>query len=233
MKRLLYFFTIVLLVSCEHDIVEPDNSMEQSQGVNQVMNPCDPNKVYFQNDILPIFTSTCAYSGCHDAGTATKGVILTTYENVINSNVIDPFDPDDSELFERITDTDVGDRMPLGKPPLNSTQIQKIRQWILDGAQNSECNPSGMCDTTNLSYSMDIEPLLKNKCQGCHNPSSLGGGIDLTTYSGVKSISDDRRIINAIIHAPGFKAMPLGGQMLPPCEIKKIRTWVESGAPNN
>jgi len=220
---------LILLFSCEHEVIEPE---ETKRDGNETI-PCDSNNVYFQNDILPIFISSCAFSGCHDVGTAANGVVLTSYEKIINSDVVRAGRPDNSELFERITETDINERMPLGGNRLPQEHIDKIEQWILDGALNSFCNESKMCDTTNVTYSGAISRILKQKCTGCHSGFNPGGGINLTTYVGVKAIADDQRFLNVVLHAPGYKAMPLGGQMLPKCEIETIRIWINQGAPNN
>ena len=220
---------LLLIVSCEHETIEPD----QPTISNSENSPCDSNKVYFKNDILPIFISSCAFSGCHDAGTAASNVVLTSYEKIIDSDVVRPGRPDNSELYERITETDINDRMPLGGERLLQEHIDKIEQWIIDGALNSSCNESKNCDTTNVTYSGAISKILNQKCTGCHSGNNPGGGINLTAYSGVKAIADDQRFLNVVLHAPGYKAMPLGGQMLPDCEIETIRIWINQGAPNN
>ena len=93
---ILFIVLITLIVSCEHDVVEPD--IPQIISKIDTTTTCDTSKVYFQNDILPILISSCSYSGCHDAGTASEGVILTTYDNVMQSEVIKANSLTDSEL---------------------------------------------------------------------------------------------------------------------------------------
>lgn len=197
------------------------------------LNSCDSTKVYFQNDILPIFISNCAFSGCHDAGTGMSGVILTTYENIMGSDVIEVGEAEDSDLFERIIENDPNNRMPLGRDPLPQQQVEKIRQWINDGAPNTSCNERTGCDTSNIVYSGIISRIVETKCQGCHSGLNPGGNINLTSYNGVRAIALDQRMLNAVLHSPGFKAMPLGGDKLAPCEIEAIRIWTNDGAPNN
>ena len=51
---------------------------------------------------------------------------------------IEPGDPDNSYLVQKIEGTaSAGGRMPLGQPALSNEQIQAIRDWILDGAQDN------------------------------------------------------------------------------------------------
>jgi hypothetical protein len=45
--------------------------------------PCDPDSVYFQNQILPILVSNCTESGCHNASDHKEGVILTSYQTLM------------------------------------------------------------------------------------------------------------------------------------------------------
>jgi len=54
-------FTI--LVSCTHDPLFP------SDPEPPVSATCHPDTVYFQNEILPLFTANCASAGCHGATT--------------------------------------------------------------------------------------------------------------------------------------------------------------------
>ena len=72
---------------------------------------------------------------CDDGGCPPKGVVLTSdnYSGVVG-DVVEPFDLDSSEMWERITDNDPDDRMPFGMPPLSQSQINIIRDWIQDGA---------------------------------------------------------------------------------------------------
>jgi mono/diheme cytochrome c family protein len=225
----LLFVLLFSFSGCKHDVVTPETHASQQE---PTQNDCDPSIVYYQNEIQPILTSNCAFSGCHDAGTATEGVILTSYERLMASDVIEAGNPNGSELYERITETDPNKRMPFFKDPLSTEQINKIRTWIQQGAKNTACN-SANCDTSNVTFTGTIYPLVVNKCQGCHKGGSPGGGIQLTTYAQINAIAIDYRMLNAVLHAPGYKAMPLGGEKLPPCDIAAIRIWTNAGAPNN
>lgn len=104
-----------------------------------------PQPVSFAQDITPIFSSSCAVSGCHDSGTQQSGVNLSSYDAVMNSmgnqygeKVINPGNPDQSPLVDKIeADPEIPDRMPKGRAPLSQTKIDSIRAWIEDGAPNN------------------------------------------------------------------------------------------------
>jgi hypothetical protein len=63
-------------------------------------------------------------------------VVLTAdnYNGVVNGEEVRPGRPDNSELWERVTDNDPEDRMPFGLPPLSQRQLDIIRNWITNGA---------------------------------------------------------------------------------------------------
>ena len=90
------------------------------------------------------------------------------------------------------------------------------------------------CDTSNVTYSNTIQPILENNCYTCHNAedaSSIGGNIVLDNYQAVQEKAT--RILNAVQHAEGYSNMPKGQPKLDECTIAKIRIWVEEGALNN
>lgn len=90
------------------------------------------------------------------------------------------------------------------------------------------------CDTTSVSFSNDIVPILSNNCYACHsklNAPSFGGGLSFEDHEDVAEYSE--RIIGAVNHNAGFLAMPQGGDKLDPCSINLLEAWVNSGAPDN
>jgi hypothetical protein len=97
-----------------------------------------------------VFTPTCAKAGCHDAATASNGLVLEagrSYGDLVNRRSIgsssldrvEPGDPERSYLLRKLRgDPDIsGARMPLDGPPyLSSEQIEGIAAWIRAGAPN-------------------------------------------------------------------------------------------------
>jgi len=197
--------------------------------------PCDPNIVYFEQQILPILVSSCAKSGCHDAATGQDGVILNNYQNVMVTGEVTPFNLGDSEIWEVITETDPDDVMPPpGENPLTQAQINLIALWINQGAQNLYCDNNINCDSTNVSYLQAVRPILNDKCVGCHTSATASNGnVNLSTYTGVATVAANGRLVGAIKHSAGYAAMPQGGPSLSICEIAKISNWVSEGYSNN
>ncbi len=230
-KRILLFTVpgIILLLSlnsCKHDIPVSEIDVPVSGGTQT----CSTDTVYFQNKVLPLLNSGCAMSGCHDAITQKDGVNLTSYSKIVSTGGVRPGDPANSKLY-KVLNQSGSDRMP--PPPAAAfTQSQKdiIYKWILQGAKNNACND---CDSTVFSYSGAVAPLMNTYCKGCHNPTSLGGGIDVSTFANVKSIALNGKLMGSITHAAGFIAMPQGSTKLSDCKIEQLRKWIAAGTLNN
>ncbi|MCG8327610.1 MAG: hypothetical protein MI974_07990 [Chitinophagales bacterium] len=252
MRQLLpALFTIFILVmslntwSCKHDPTMPEDSMTpvDTMDIDTIDNPvdtsditpCDSNTVYFNQQVLPILKSNCAFSACHDAASAQGEVILDNYNQVVATAGVEPFDLQGSDLYEAITEDDEDKRMPpIPRSPLTPEQIQIISAWILQGAENEECDPDAeACDTDNVSFVNDLQPILNNTCVGCHSGSAPAGGIILGDYDGVKVVVDDGRLLGAINWESGFSSMPQGGEQLSDCVIDQFTAWINDGALNN
>jgi len=94
--------------------------------------------------------------------------------------------------------------------------------------------PSSGCNTVNVSFANDIQPILANSCLTCHNAlSTIGGGVVLEDHASVLKYANDASLIGSIKHSPGYSAMPESASKLDDCKISKIETWVQSGSPNN
>lgn len=224
-------FLLFISVGCKHEIPDLNNNTNVIGNGNTSV-PCDPDKVYFNQQVLPILISNCAMSSCHDDASHQDGVILTSYEKVMSTGDVRPGRPGDSDLYEVLVETDPDKRMPRPpRNPLSQQQIQLIYQWILQGAVNISCN--NLCDINSFAYSGAIRTLISNKCQGCHSGTTPQGGIDLSAYDGVKAKVTDGRLWGAINHFNGFSPMPKNGAKLLDCEITQIRKWIDAGAPNN
>lgn len=239
------FIAVAVLPGCKHEPINPLANNNGNGGGNggggggggtQNGIPCDPDSVYFQQQILPILVSSCAKSGCHDAGSAQDGVILNNYANVMITGEVTPFDLGDSEIWEVITETDPDKQMPPpGENPLTQAQINMIALWINQGAQNLVCDDGlGPCDSTAVGFLADVKPIIQNKCVGCHGTAHSGNAfINLSTHAGVAASAATGQLVGTITHNPNYTAMPYNGPQISSCEIGKIRNWVQEGALNN
>jgi hypothetical protein len=89
------------------------------------------------------------------------------------------------------------------------------------------------CDTAKaITYTNDIKPILVNNC-GANSPCHMGTGsnsqIDLSTYSGAKSV--ESKLIGAITWDGTASNMPKGSlTKINDCSIAIIKKWVNTGA---
>jgi hypothetical protein len=199
-------------------------------GELQLSEDCSPDTAYFVNNAFPIINSSCAKSGCHDAISSEEDVDLSSWNAIMNSDVVKPGNPDGSKLYEVLFKSGE-DRMP--PPPelaLSDGQKAVIRLWIEQGALNNEC--IGACDTSVVTYSGSIVPLMSNNCIGCHSGASPSGGISLTSYSDVAVVAGNGKLYGTVAGLSGYSSMP-PGVSLNDCLVETIRLWVENGCPND
>ena len=192
---------------------------------------CDPDTIYFRQQILPIFQTNCAKAGCHDAITRQEDLVLDSYEGIMEE--IEPYDLDESKIFKVISGADPDKTMPpYPNLPLSEEQIGLIAGWINQGARDNACE-AAVCDTSNVTYSSSVKPILDLRCMGCHSGGAPQADILLTGYDETAFVAADGKLLAVITHQAGVTPMPYNLPPLPDCEISKIRTWVREGYQNN
>lgn len=234
MKRLGILAVIVLVLSCLNDKNQPSPvSIVTDTNTGTVSNPstpavvtCSPDTVYFNQTILPLITSNCAMSGCHDAISHKEGVILTDYTHIRAYS--STTNPAGSSLYRSIV---TGYMPPKG--PLASSQMASLLKWMQQGAKNNSCVASGNCVATNVSFANTVLPTLRTNCTGCHSGTSPSAGIDLNSYATVKVQAANGKLVGSISHAAGYIAMPSATVSISACEISQIKAWVTEGTLNN
>ncbi len=204
-KAVIFISALTMLIGCYH---EPELSP-------------DMPVVCFDNEVLPVIESSCVRAGCHDGGEAfSLGDYASIYEQVT------PGKPVASNLHKVIS-TDYGFlRMP--PPPaerLTSEQIDKISLWILQKAEHTTCVEN--CDSTNVTFSGTVQPIIDNYCRSCHSGTSPQGGFELVDYQSVKTAVEGGRFMGAIRWQDGYVRMPNEQPQLSPCKIALIQKWID------
>ncbi|WP_207491858.1 c-type cytochrome domain-containing protein [Aridibaculum aurantiacum] len=232
-KTCFILFAVAAIWACKHTVETPaDGSQTGNTGGGNTGGTPGSNVVCFETEVLPIFKSSCAKSGCHDVQSRREGYVLDSYDNIIKKG-IKAGDANDSKIYKVLVDDDEDDRMPQRpNPRLTTAQINIIKKWINEGAKNTT-NCGTTCDTTIFSYSQGVKPILETNCYGCHNGATTSAGINLTLYSGVRTVAINNRLLGAITHSAGYTPMPMGSNKLNDCQITKIRKWIQAGAPEN
>lgn len=89
------------------------------------------------------------------------------------------------------------------------------------------------CDTTNVTYSGDVWPLINDNCTNCHSGGAPSANVSLTNYDEISAAAQNGSLLGTIRHEDGWSPMPKNGGKLPDCDIEKIETWVNAGTPDN
>lgn len=89
------------------------------------------------------------------------------------------------------------------------------------------------CNGTNITYMGDIAPIINVSCaiSGCHSANFPADGLDLSSYSKVKSASLNGKVLQSIKHLSGVKSMPQDAAKLSNDKITKVECWIQAGAP--
>lgn len=211
---------VITVCSCKHDVPESITG-----------------DVCFESEILPIFQSSCAKSGCHDAGSAAEGYILDSYQNIMNTGDKDgivPFNADKSEIIESILENDPDKQMPPpGSPGLTTEQINRLIAWVNEGAPNTVGCNSSVCDSTSFQYAAHVKPIIDSYCTGCHSGAEPSAGIDVSNHAGLAAIAGNGSLLGSINHTGSFSAMPQNSAQLDLCSRTVIAKWVQAGALDN
>lgn len=104
------------------------------------------------------------------------------------------------------------------------------------------------CSPRNVSFSADVQPILKQYCLECHVPGGTGyvaSGFDMSSYETVMKggkfgtfvIPGDpfTSTLNMLVEGRAHPSihMPHGREKLSDREIEILRVWVQEGAKNN
>jgi uncharacterized membrane protein len=92
--------------------------------------------------------------------------------------------------------------------------------------------PSGNCDTINITFAQDIEPVIKERCEGCHSNSTQLAGVNLEGYENIKSHALDGSLVSSI-EGTMFGYFYKSGDTTSACKFLQLKAWINKGAPNN
>lgn len=202
-------------------------------GHDTTTHPTDTT-VCFTRDVLPLLISNCTMAECHDAVNPEEGVDLTSYSSIMQGrkHIVTAGSPTQSKLYTSLVTSDREERMPPPPRSLTSEQIALIARWIREGARNSDCsNDNTGCDTSNVTYTTNIQPIMQRACNGCHSGVSPSGGVDLTVRDNVVAQARDGYLLGTMAHQPSYAPMPPGGTKVSDCDIAMVRQWITRGMP--
>ncbi|MEM7384490.1 MAG: SUMF1/EgtB/PvdO family nonheme iron enzyme [Verrucomicrobiota bacterium] len=199
----------------------------------------------FNQHIKPILESACV--NCHCETDDDGGLRLDTLELALkggdSGTSLVPGKPEESLLYTlTVLPADDSDIMPPKGHPLDKTQTEKLREWIVAGAPWPQKEPLKLAPR--IDFVKHIQPILEVSCVGCHNEEKDKGGLDIstkekafTTGDGGPSIlpfdAEDSLFYQlTILDKDDDDLMPpvKNGGPLPQGELDKLRMWIEQGA---
>lgn len=177
-------------------------------------------------DSLTIFSSI-------DGGNTWKKIYLNGGEGLSNIPPITTSPPCWLPSVENEWRTDFISLNNLAGQPNVKFQFENHSAWgewmCIDNITVTSSNGSSDCEK--ITYSKDIEPIMKTNCatKGCHVPN--GASPDLTIFQGAKESADNGQLKKRMIDGnPSF--MPSSGK-LSDTDLEKVACWINAGAPNN
>ncbi|MDO8520239.1 MAG: c-type cytochrome domain-containing protein [Deltaproteobacteria bacterium] len=138
MRKLLWILILMPLISCGGSSSSDDEENDDDAADDATLSA-------IQDDI---FTPTCAVSGCHSSVSAQEGLSLASgesFSSLVNVDsaqdsslkLVEPGDPDNSYLIHKLEGTGSGSQMPRGGSALSDEDMDRIRDWITNGAENN------------------------------------------------------------------------------------------------
>lgn len=94
------------------------------------------------------------------------------------------------------------------------------------------------CDTTSVTFSGTVFPVISDRCLSCHSGAAPSGNIPLENYADISAkakipAGQAGSLYGAITGASGNSPMPQNGTPLSDCQIRQIKAWIDAGTPDN
>ncbi|MBK6931353.1 MAG: hypothetical protein IPH12_10995 [Saprospirales bacterium] len=88
-----------------------------------------------------------------------------------------------------------------------------------------------LIDPETNRYTNVVQPIMLLSCalSGCHDAATQSEGINLSTYTGVKTAFQTKDVLCAINHGEGCEPMPKGGAKLNGATLNLLACWAKNG----
>ncbi|MHB8206566.1 hypothetical protein [Mucilaginibacter sp.] len=122
MKKIIVFAVLLIIIGacitgCYKDV-----------NISPVTASTPPQATSYKNDIQPIFTTSCALSGCHVAGAQVPDLEpAASYQDLVNGGYVNTLIPNQSTLYIMINGE-------MKVHISSAADRQKIYDWIRTGA---------------------------------------------------------------------------------------------------
>jgi len=248
----------------EQPVSEETAAETEERAEPEVVEP--PTEVSFAADVAPIFAAKCNF--CHHPDNAVKVDLTRPFHpelGLINRPnswtksskpvLVVPGDPDASALIWKVEQTELepkidGDPMPWNIDPLTEGELENLRQWILQGANDDSLYRNTITRILGDGVSLGSRG---GKCAYCHYPGAAygpdltdlfdqeRGSVNITSdFGGVRIVPGDPEASVLFTKVKGEplppdlgRPMPLHFERLTPEETQTLRDWISEGGKNN
>ena len=102
---------------------------------------------------------------------------------------------------------------------------------LMSGCTYDVGSPPVDCDVFDVTYGLDILPLVVEYCQGCHSGGAPSAGIAFEEHADIALFAET--MLDRMGREPGDDLlMPPSGK-LDSCSIVRFSAWIDAGKPNN
>jgi hypothetical protein len=108
-----------------------------------------------------------------------------------------------------------------------------ISSCYYDNVEDLYPYASSACDTTNVTYSQTIAPIMAANCNVCHSTAIANGNVITDTWKGLSIVAKNEQLWNAVDWTDGINNMPQAGSKLSDCNLAKINIWIKAGSLDN
>lgn len=196
--------------------------------------------VSFELEVLPLLEKRC--NRCHEPDESQSGLDLTRVDTIkrggdeLGTGIV-PGDPDSSPLIQVVTGK-TEPAMPSEGDPLSKAEIDLLRRWIQEGAEDD----SQQFSREDVDFfEREIRPVLFARCFKCHAGDEAESGLRLTSrhallIGGNRGAAvlpgkpDASLLLNAIRHGGNLR-MPKGGDALSATQVSAFAEWIKRGLP--
>ena len=107
--------------------------------------------------------------------------------------------------------------------------------WIISSCTRDkleECDVSIACNSADITYAVDIEPIISVNCAipNCHGTGFAIGGVTLDTYEKVKAKVDNGRLKARAVDGTPSPMPPAPAAPLSVSEKTIIQNWIDACA---
>lgn len=85
------------------------------------------------------------------------------------------------------------------------------------------------CDVSNVSFAMDVQSVISERCQGCHSNIVQLSGVNMEGYDNIKSYAQNGKLVSSITGSMSSHFVNKNSS----CDLLKIQTWIKNGCSNN